>query len=173
MKLSKTLLINIGLTIIVVSLLIKNIFFNSVFGDSVSEKLPPLSLPKIEALSNQPPPKFIGKTAKPPVYIGSGILLDKDSSYPLWEKNSRQPVSIASTAKIMTAIIVLENYNLQDVMAVPKEATQVVGSDTQLKWDEKLTIRQLLEATLIASGNDAAYSLAMHGQSLCYEKSCF
>ena len=69
---------------------------------------------------------------------------------------------IASTTKIMTAVVVLENCKLDDIVTVPAEASGVEGSSAYLTAGEKLTVRELLYAIMLQSGNDAAAALAIH-----------
>ena len=66
---------------------------------------------------------------------------------------------MASTMKIMTALIVLESADLEDGMTVPPEAA-VGGSSGRLEAGEQLSVRDLLTALLVASGNDAAITPA-------------
>ncbi len=66
---------------------------------------------------------------------------------------------MASTTKIMTALIVLERANLDDELTVPASAV-IEGSSGRLETGERLSVRQLLIALLVASGNDAAVTLA-------------
>ena len=66
---------------------------------------------------------------------------------------------MASTTKIMTALIVLERANLDDEMTVPASAA-IEGSSGRLETGERLSVRELLTALLVASGNDAAITLA-------------
>ena len=91
------------------------------------------------------------------------ILIDADFGKVLYEKNSRQRLYPASTTKALTAILTVENCNLQDnvtvsywsIHSVP--ATYSVGHITP---GQVLTVEQLLNITIIASANDAAYALA-------------
>lgn len=101
---------------------------------------------------------------EPNIWAKSYILLDNNSAYPLAEKNSHTPVSIASTTKIMTAIIALENYNLNDVITVSQNSATQIGSEVMLKTGEKITVESLLYALLVQSGNDSAMALAEHYQ---------
>jgi D-alanyl-D-alanine carboxypeptidase len=106
------------------------------------------------------PPQKKEKVKDPNVYLKNGILLDTGSSYPLWQKNANNRVPIASTTKIMSAIVALENYNLDDTIVFSQKAAQQIGSDTQIKAGEKLSVESLLKAALIVSGNDAIYAVA-------------
>ena len=80
----------------------------------------------------------------------------------LYEKNGYKQVPMASTTKIMTAIVVLENANLSDVVTVDKKAAGTGGSRLGLKTNDKITVHDLLYGLLLCSGNDAAVALAVH-----------
>ena len=90
------------------------------------------------------------------------ILMNASTGQVLFEKNSQTPLYPASTTKILTAIICLEDLNLDDVVTVGNEAPYVGGSHIALDVGEQLTVEQLLYALLIASANDAAVALAKH-----------
>lgn len=94
------------------------------------------------------------------IWAKNYILLDATSYYPLAEKNSHSKVPIASTTKIMTATIVLEKYNLSDIVTISANAASQIGSDVMLRSGEKLSVESLLYALLVQSGNDAAMALA-------------
>ena len=70
--------------------------------------------------------------------------------------------AIASITKLMTAVVVLENAQLDDVVRVSPEAARVGESTVYLRAGEELTVAELLRATLIPSANDAAEALALH-----------
>ncbi|MCL5795721.1 MAG: serine hydrolase [Patescibacteria group bacterium] len=99
-------------------------------------------------------------SSRPLIYAKNYILMDVDSFYPLAEKESHTAVPVASTTKIMTAIIVLENYNLSDVVTISQNAAGQIGDDVTLRTDEKITVENLLYALILRSGNDAAMALA-------------
>ncbi len=90
-------------------------------------------------------------------YVG---LLDIDSGTFLYSKNKDTQIPIASVTKIMTATVVVDNYNLNDIIDISKESAATTGSVMQLKFGEKITTNSLLYGLLIPSGNDAAYTLA-------------
>ncbi len=90
------------------------------------------------------------------------ILLDAVSGRVLYQKNSDQQSLIASTTKIMTALVVCEQCNVLDRMRVPKEAVGIEGSSMYLKEGEVLTIQELLYGLMLSSGNDAAVALAIY-----------
>ncbi len=90
----------------------------------------------------------------------SCIILDRLSKQILYGKNEKNKVKMASTTKIMTAIVVLENSNLNNTVEVSKKAASTGGSRLGLKTGDKITIRDLLYGLLLCSGNDASISLA-------------
>lgn len=90
------------------------------------------------------------------------ILADLDTGKVLAKNAEKDEVPIASTTKIMTAVIVLENYKLDDVVTVSEEAATQIGADAYLRTGEKITVENLLNCMLIKSGNDSAYALAEH-----------
>ncbi len=102
----------------------------------------------------------------PVVRAKYAILIDAGSFYSLYKKNAYTPVPVASTTKIMTALVVLERYNLEDAVTISKKAVRQIGSSTGLRAGEAITVGSLLKALLIQSGNDAAYALAEHGGSV-------
>ena len=69
---------------------------------------------------------------------------------------------MASTTKIMTAIIVLENTNLKDVVTVDSKSASIGGSRLGLKKNDKITVNDLLYGLMLRSGNDAASALAIY-----------
>ena len=121
-----------------------------------------ISLPKINDIVVKKNPQKKDNIKNPLVYAKNIILMDKATGYILYEKNAYDAVSIASTTKIMTAVIVLENYNLNEVVTISQNAATQIGSDINLRTDEKITVKNLLYALLVKSGNDAAMALAEH-----------
>lgn len=91
----------------------------------------------------------------------SAILFDVENSYPLYEKNDRAQVPIASITKIMTAVVALEQYQIDQVVTIPKSAATVTGSRMKLATGEQMTVRDLLYGTMLVSGNDSAFALAL------------
>ena len=89
-------------------------------------------------------------------------VLDAVSGRVLYEKNPNERSLIASTTKIMTALIVCEQCNVLDRMRIPKEAVGIEGSSMYLKEGEILTLQELLYGLMLSSGNDAAVALAIY-----------
>ncbi len=80
----------------------------------------------------------------------------------LYEKNAYNKVKMASTTKIMTATIVIENCNLNEVVTVSKKAASTGGSRVGLKTGDKVSVNDLLYGLMLFSGNDTAVALAEH-----------
>ncbi|MEC2074848.1 D-alanyl-D-alanine carboxypeptidase [Metabacillus fastidiosus] len=94
----------------------------------------------------------------------NAILLDKDTGRILFSKNGEEKIYPASTTKIMTALIALENGNLHDYITVGNEAAlKLQGESTAyLAEGQVLTLEELLSGLLLQSGNDAARTIAIH-----------
>lgn len=92
----------------------------------------------------------------------SGILIDAHDGNVLFEKNARTRMGMASTTKIMTALVVTEACDVDEQVKVDQRAVGVEGSSIYLKVGEVLTVEQLLYALLLNSANDAAVALALH-----------
>ena len=90
----------------------------------------------------------------------SCIVLDRTSKKILFGKNEFNKVKMASTTKIMTATIIIENCNLNQTVTISKKSAGTSGSRLGLKTGDKITIRDLLYGLLLVSGNDSAVSLA-------------
>jgi D-alanyl-D-alanine carboxypeptidase len=86
----------------------------------------------------------------------SAVLMDADSGRILYAHNENARMLIASTTKIMTALVAIENGCLTDVVTVKRDATLVEGTSMYLKEGERLTRETLLYGLLLSSGNDAA-----------------
>lgn len=98
------------------------------------------------------------------IHITSRIALiyDRASGKILYEKNGNKQTPMASTTKIMTAIVVLENSNLKDTVTIDSKSAGIGGSRLGLKKNDKITVNDLLYGLMLRSGNDAAVALATH-----------
>lgn len=90
------------------------------------------------------------------------ILMDAETGRVIYEKDAHSRSLIASTTKIMTALVVCEQCNVLDRMRIPKEAVGIEGSSMYLKEGEVLTVQDLLYGMMLHSGNDAAVALAIY-----------
>ena len=91
----------------------------------------------------------------------SAVLIDSKTGTVLYAKNIHERLPMASTTKIMTAIVAIENSNISDVVTVSKEAVGVEGSSIYLCAQEKLSMENLLYALLLESANDVAAAIAI------------
>ena len=89
-------------------------------------------------------------------------VLDAITGRVIYEKSPEEKSLIASTTKIMTALIVCEQCNVLDRMRIPKEAVGIEGSSMYLQEGEVLTLQELLYGLMLHSGNDAAVALAIY-----------
>lgn len=92
----------------------------------------------------------------------SCIVMDAQTGRVLYEKQADDRSLIASTTKIMTALVVCEQCNVLDRMRIPKEAVGIEGSSMYLQAGEVLTVQDLLYGLMLHSGNDAAVALAIY-----------
>jgi D-alanyl-D-alanine carboxypeptidase (penicillin-binding protein 5/6) len=90
----------------------------------------------------------------------SAIVVDASTGMTLYAKKPDMKLPPASTVKLMTAIVAIENAQLTDMAVVSKRAVQVAPSKVGLKAGDKVSIETLLYAALVKSGNDAATALA-------------
>ena len=99
---------------------------------------------------------------EPVIYSKSAVIYDRGSKTILYGKNEHERLPMASTTKIMTAIILVENVrDLSKEIEVVKEAAMVGGSSLELKTGDKITYEGLLYGLLLCSGNDAAAQIAI------------
>lgn len=106
------------------------------------------------------PDKVTVGTKPPRIDAQAGIVMDMYSGRVLYEKNAYTRRSIASTTKIMTAIVALEYGNLDDEITISKRAASVWGSTVGLKTGQSFKLKELLYALMLRSGNDAAIAIA-------------
>ena len=98
----------------------------------------------------------------PGVAAVSAVLMDAESGRVLYEKNAHERLPIASTTKMMTALVIREQLGLKDKVVVSPEAASIGEQEIWLEPGETLTVKDLLYALLIQSANDAAYALAQY-----------
>lgn len=97
---------------------------------------------------------------EPKLNSRAAVIYDRKSKKIIWGKKENEKRPMASTTKIMTAIVVLENANLSDTVTVSKKSAGTGGSRLGLKVGDKITVNNLLYGLLMVSGNDAAVALA-------------
>lgn len=91
----------------------------------------------------------------------SAVLIEGSSDSVIYEKNSRERRPMASTTKIMTALVALESCPLDREVTIPAEACGIEGSSVYLREGEVFTMEELLYALLLSSANDAATAIAI------------
>ena len=105
------------------------------------------------------------REGEPKIRSNAVVLYEVNSGEILYEKNSRQKAYPASTTKIMTALLAIENCEMDEPVTVTRTALNTVSPGSSiagLQNGEVLTMHQMLECLLVASGNDAAAVIAMH-----------
>lgn len=105
---------------------------------------------------------YLIKTTAPDIQanIASSVLLNEDKKIILYEKNIEEKTAIASLTKLMTAVVVMDNYPLDSKIIVDEEMLTAWGTAGGLILNEHVTIEDLLYILLIESSNDAAECLA-------------
>ena len=101
-------------------------------------------------------------SAPPSTAARAAVVMEASSRRVLYAKNPHMKLPMASTTKIMTAILAIEMGNLEDVVTVSPKAMGVEGSSIYLAKGERLTLEQLLYGLMLRSGNDAAVAIAEH-----------
>lgn len=107
----------------------------------------------------------INRTVDAEQYLGCAsayALIEANSGIVIKKNNMDSRLPMASTTKTMTALVVIENCELDAIIAVPDEAVGVEGSSMYLSRGEQISVRDLLYGLMLCSGNDAAVALAIH-----------
>lgn len=98
----------------------------------------------------------------PTINSRAAIVIDRNSNTVLYGKNENEQRKMASTTKIMTSILVIENCNLNETIEISKKSAGTGGSRLGLKTGDKITVNDLLYGLMLCSGNDTAVALAEH-----------
>ena len=128
------------------------LFESFIYADDIDTEFLADIYPYIEASSSI--------DTEPSINSRAAIIYDRNSGLILYGKNENEKRKMASTTKIMTAIIVIENSNLDDIVTVSSKAAGTGGSRLGLHTNDKITVKNLLYGLLLCSGNDAAVALA-------------
>ena len=110
-------------------------------------------------------PIFDSVKEKPVIDAKAGLVYDTRSGRFLFVKNPRIKLPIASLTKILSAVVVLENFDTKEAVTIPKEVLRVDDEKQSLYLNEEITVQNLLKLMLIESSNDAAYALAYHANN--------
>jgi len=98
----------------------------------------------------------------PDIQAAAAVLIDQDTGTVLFSKAMDEPRPMASTTKVMTALLALEHSNLDEQVVVSDVVNTITGSNVGLKPGDVVTMDNLLKSLLLASGNDAAAVIAEH-----------
>lgn len=97
-----------------------------------------------------------------PISASGVVIYDLDSGQRLYAKESRVHRPMASLTKLMTALIIAENHDMDEVVTIPQSVADVTGNKAYLPPGKRFTVGSLLSALLINSANDAAVTLAQY-----------
>ena len=107
-----------------------------------------------------PPPILLGTTSAPVVTAAAAVVIDAESGALLYAKDPHRPLAPASLTKIATAILAVEEGDLEAQIVVDVDSGKMVGSSLmRLRPGDRFTLRDLLYGLMLASGNDAALAI--------------
>lgn len=104
----------------------------------------------------------VSAAAEPAVSARAAVVYDGAYGRVLYEKNANARMLIASTTKIMTAVVALERCDMAEPVKITAEMANVEGSSMYLQAGKTYTVKELLYGLMLASGNDAATAIALH-----------
>ena len=130
-------------------------------GNRRAQRLKPIVFLTLLALIASPGSSAGAQTA-PGTCAQSCILTQADTGEVLYEKNADSKMLIASTTKMLTALVVLDKCDLRERVLISNDFPPVEGSSMYIKPGETLTVSDLLYGMMLASGNDAAVALARY-----------
>jgi serine-type D-Ala-D-Ala carboxypeptidase (penicillin-binding protein 5/6) len=124
----------------------------------------PMIIPFTPTPTPKPSPILTAKGTPPAITASESILLDEDTGHILYESNGERPQPMASTTKIMTALIAIQTGNLNTIVTIHQDAVNEVilndGSSANMHIGDQLTLRDLLYGLMLPSGDDAAIAIA-------------
>jgi D-alanyl-D-alanine carboxypeptidase (penicillin-binding protein 5/6) len=97
----------------------------------------------------------------PPLQAKAAIVMEASTGDILFQKNASQRRAIASTTKLMTALVALQHSDLDDIFSATDYSAATIESQIGLRPGERMSVRDLLRAALLPSANDAAAALAV------------
>lgn len=131
--------------IILILLMLINMCIPTIYADDgEEEELNESEFQEIVESSTKP-------TSEPVLNSKAAIIYDRTTKKIIWGKNENTKRAMASTTKIMTAIVVLEKSNLTDVVTISKKAANTGGSRLKLNTDDKITVNDLLYGLMLRS----------------------
>lgn len=149
-------LIKIIFSILVIAILSSNM---NIYADDDNEAIEENILKETEKYEIE---ETTNAKTKPTINSRRYIVYDRKSGRCVYGKDENKQSAMASTTKIMSSLIVIENCNLKDTVTITEKSAIVGGSKLGLKTDDKITVNDLLYGLMLRSGNDAAVALAIH-----------
>lgn len=144
--------------ILVLAMILINIFTIVCYADDVEIE----DFPTAEIWEEITEASSKNSNSPPSINSRAAVVFDRVSKTVIYGKNIDSKRAMASTTKTMTAILTLENGNLDEVIEVSKKAANTGGSRLGLKTGDKIKLRDLLYGLMLRSGNDAAVQIAIH-----------
>lgn len=135
----------------------------NVLDGQVDLNAPPLTPLAFTPFAKPTPQAVLTSQGKPGQILASeAILMDADSGVILYEKNAETPLPMASTTKMMTALVAIQSGNLDQIITVGPDAVleDKIGSNASLAVGNRLSLKELLYALMLPSGDDAAVVIA-------------
>ncbi len=145
--------------IIIITFIIIFLNIQYVYADDIDEEVVEVNQEFTQNCINEVAKNISGE---PTINSRKAIVYDRKSKRILYGKNEKVKCAMASTTKIMTATVVLENANLSDEVTINAKAGGTGGSRLGLKKGDKITLNDLLYGLMLRSGNDAAVAIAEH-----------
>ena len=134
-------------------------FFTAFFDNQLVAMEIPQNNSEVAGIQKYNIPPISQKIPTPPVSARAVYIKDLTTQTILFEKNASERLPIASTTKIMTALVASSFFKPETILVV-KSAAQIPGSKVGLSYGEDLTFGSMLYGMLLNSGNDAAYAIA-------------
>jgi len=133
------------------------VLFSLIYLLAVFSAYPVIALDRIAGK----PPSAHSTTSFPATNMRSGILVTSDGRE-LWSRDPDDSRAMASTTKIMTALVALEHAKAEEIVTLTARHVSIGGSNANLRPGERLTVSDAIEAILLVSGNEVALALAEH-----------
>ena len=154
---------------VIFSFIIINIIFANIFVVYADDENEDVTENDVNDISGEITEQILKQTTKqtaasvsdePSLNSRIAVAYDRKSGNVIWGKQENKRTAMASTTKIMTAIVLLENSDLNQTITVSAKAAGTGGSRLGLKKNDKITIRDLLYGLMLKSGNDSAVAIA-------------
>lgn len=146
---------NILLSLLIAFLLISSIFPTFAYDEETSDDAETLSI--IESLQASST-----VSNEPDVHSAHIVAIDRNTNRILYEKSAFDKTPMASTTKILTSIIAIENCKLDDTVHISSKAANTSGSTLGIKTNDTMKMEDLLYGLMLRSGNDCAVAIAEH-----------